>query len=220
MLSTEILTMQNDKTQTRWSGLPAYKISACFSRLLILAVGAFLCLMLAMPAASAARGLTDENAADGRGCPVTLLRNKDYFFTLSQKIQEARKQIVMAFFLFKTNGHPESYPEIILKNLSRAMQRGVLVTVILERDDRPDSSVDRDNRATAERLQKMGVAVHFDAPKKTTHTKLAVIDERYTFIGSHNLTQSALKHNNELSVLIDSTDIAGKTLSYINGLYR
>jgi len=51
------------------------------------------------------------------------------------------------------------------------------------------------------------------------HTKLAVIDGRYTFIGSHNLTQSALKHNNELSVLVDSPAVAESTLNYIKGLY-
>jgi phosphatidylserine/phosphatidylglycerophosphate/cardiolipin synthase-like enzyme len=63
------------------------------------------------------------------------------------------------------------------------------------------------------------VEVFFDSPKRTTHTKLAVIDGRYTFIGSHNMTQSALKHNNELSVLIDSQAVADKTLNYIKGLY-
>lgn len=150
---------------------------------------------------------------------VTLLKNKDYFHALSAKIYEARKEIVMAFFLFKTNGRPQSYPEIILKALGDAVRRGVRVVVVLEQDERPDSTVNRDNRDAAERLKKVGVEMHFDSPKKTTHTKLAVIDGRYTFAGSHNLTQSALKYNNELSLLVDSPALAEKTLNYIKRLY-
>jgi len=45
-----------------------------------------------------------------------------------------------------------------------------------------------------------------------------VIDRRYIYIGSHNLTQSALKYNKELSVLIDSPELAGEMTAYLNGL--
>jgi phosphatidylserine/phosphatidylglycerophosphate/cardiolipin synthase-like enzyme len=176
---------------------------------------------VALPSFAAAleRGSVPEASVDLKGCMLTLLKNRDYFRALSEKIHEARKEIRLAFFLFKTNGHPESYPEIILRELSQAVQRGVRVTVVLERDGNPASTVNRDNEETAERLKKAGMEVHWDSPKKTTHTKLAVIDGRYTFIGSHNLTQSALKHNNEMSVMIDSPAVAEKTLHYIQGLY-
>jgi phosphatidylserine/phosphatidylglycerophosphate/cardiolipin synthase-like enzyme len=156
---------------------------------------------------------------DQSGRPLTLLKNKAYFHALSEKIRDARSEIVMAYFLFKTNNHPRSYPEILLQGLGAAARRGVRVTVVLEQDDKPDSSINRDNRNAAERLRQAGVEIYFDAPKKTTHTKLAVVDRRYTFIGSHNLTQSALKHNNELSVLIDSPVLAEETLNYIKSLY-
>jgi phosphatidylserine/phosphatidylglycerophosphate/cardiolipin synthase-like enzyme len=125
----------------------------------------------------------------------------------------------MAFFLFKTNGHPKSYPEVILQELGNAARRGVRVVLVLEQDAKPDSTINRDNRSSSEQLKKAGVEIYFDSPKRTTHTKLAVIDGRYTFVGSHNLTQSALKHNNELSVLIDSPAVAEKTLNYIKDLY-
>jgi phosphatidylserine/phosphatidylglycerophosphate/cardiolipin synthase-like enzyme len=160
-----------------------------------------------------------QKPIDQNGCPLTLLKNREYFHALSERIRAARTQIVMAFFLFKTSGHPTSYPEIILRELGDAARRGVRVLVVLEQDERPGSTVNRDNRNASERLKKAGVEVFFDSPKRTTHTKLAVIDGRYTFIGSHNMTQSALKHNNELSVLIDSQAVADKTLNYIKGLY-
>ena len=93
------------------------------------------------------------------------------------------------------------------------------MVLVLEQDAKPDSTINRDNRRSSEQLKKAGVEIYFDSPKRTTHTKLAVIDGRYTFVGSHNLTQSALKHNNELSVLIDSPAVAEKTLNYIKDLY-
>ena len=160
-----------------------------------------------------------QKPIDQNGCPLTLLKNRAYFHALSERIRDARTQIVMAFFLFKTNGHPQSYPEILLRELGEAARRGVRVKVVLEQDTKTDSTVNRDNRNASERLKKAGVEVYFDSPKRTMHTKLAVIDGRYTFIGSHNLTQSALKHNHELSVLVDSPAVAETTLNYIKDLY-
>ena len=178
-------------------------------------------LQASMASVSAAADRTPalQKPIDLKGCPLMLLKNREYFHALSERIRDAHAQIVMAFFLFKTNGHPTSYPEIILRELGHAARRGVRVVLVLEQDERPDSTVGRDNRNASERLKATGVEIYFDSPKRTTHTKLAVIDGRYTFIGSHNLTQSALKHNNELSVLIDSPAVADKTLNYIKGLY-
>ena len=188
---------------------------------LILVIPVLLSLLPGPPAVAAARpgGTSLETTVDSKGCAVTLLKNRDYFNALCGKIREARHQIVLAFFLFRTGGHPKSYPEIVLAELSRASRRGVPVTVVLEQDDKSGSTVSRDNRDAAERLKKAGVEIRFDAPKKTTHVKIAVIDRRYCFIGSHNLTASALKYNNELSVLVDSPALADRTLDYIRGLY-
>jgi phosphatidylserine/phosphatidylglycerophosphate/cardiolipin synthase-like enzyme len=178
-------------------------------------------LQISMPSVSAAadQKTSLKKSIDLNGCRLTLLKNREYFHALSERIRDARTQIVMAFFLFKTNGYPNSYPEVILQELGNAARRGVRVVLVLEQDAKPDSTINRDNRRSSEQLKKAGVEIYFDSPKRTTHTKLAVIDGRYTFVGSHNLTQSALKHNNELSVLIDSPAVAEKTLNYIKDLY-
>lgn len=60
--------------------------------------------------------------------------------------------------------------------------------------------------------------IFFDDPDVVTHLKVAVIDSRYIFLGSHNMTEGSLRQNNELSVLIDSPEIAGESLSYLNQL--
>lgn len=195
------------------------RMKKCLSFVFFLLIMMALQASIASVSAAADRTPALQKPIDLKGCPLMLLKNREYFHALSERIQNARTQIVMAFFLFKTNGHPTSYPEIILRELGHAARRGVRVVLVLEQDEKPDSTVSRDNRNASERLKATGVEIYFDSPKRTTHTKLAVIDGRYTFIGSHNLTQSALKHNNELSVLIDSSAVADKTLNYIKGLY-
>ena len=45
-----------------------------------------------------------------------------------------------------------------------------------------------------------------------------MIDGRYVYLGSHNLTQAALKHNNELSVLLDSPEVAAEVGAYLERL--
>jgi phosphatidylserine/phosphatidylglycerophosphate/cardiolipin synthase-like enzyme len=153
-------------------------------------------------------------------CHVTLLKDTNYFPVILDMIVKAQSEIVMSFFLFKTNGYRNSYPDTFLKHLIEAAQRGVKVRVILEKEKGPNSTLNENNRATAIRLRKGGVHVCFDSPFTTNHTKVIVIDRRYICLGSHNLTNSALKYNHEISVLIDSPPMAEKTLHYINSLYK
>jgi len=148
---------------------------------------------------------------------VRLLEDGDYFSAFMKAIHDARSEIVMSFFLFKINGHSKNYPDRILAGLVRAAKRGVRVRIILEEGS---DTTDTDNRKTAARLRAGGVDVYFDSPSTTTHTKVAVIDKRYIFLGSHNLTNSALKYNHELSVVIDSPSLAAETIHYIDSLHR
>ena len=92
------------------------------------------------------------------------------------------------------------------------------VTVILEKGSDARDNLNSDNRRTAALLTRGGVKVFFDSPRVTTYNKVVVIDNRYLYLGSHNLTQSALQHNNELSVLIDSPELAAEALAFLERL--
>jgi phosphatidylserine/phosphatidylglycerophosphate/cardiolipin synthase-like enzyme len=151
-------------------------------------------------------------------CSVTLLKNREYSPVLLEMIDNAQKEILMSFFLFKTGGHPGNYPEIIMKHLIRAANRGIRVVVVLERGEN-SSDIDVQNQDTMAKLKKGGVTVYPDSPQSTTHTKLVVIDRRYTFVGSHNLTHSALNYNNEISVLVDAAPVAEEAANYIRTLH-
>jgi phosphatidylserine/phosphatidylglycerophosphate/cardiolipin synthase-like enzyme len=74
---------------------------------------------------------------------------------------------------------------------------------------------------TIEYLLSNNISVKLD-PKAgiTTHAKVAVVDDLYVFIRSHNWTESALMYNNEVFVLITSKEIAQDALNYINSLWN
>lgn len=173
--------------------------------------------LLLCPYGPTGPGLRQAEASEGGR--VQLLEDREYFPALVKAIDGAGGEIVLAFFLFKTNGYHTSYTDRLLAALVRAVGRGVRVRVTLERgDEARDSQVAADNRETAARLEKQGIDVTFDSPHTTTHAKVAVIDGRCVFLGSHNLTNSALKYNHELSVFIDSPSLAGDILRYIESL--
>jgi phosphatidylserine/phosphatidylglycerophosphate/cardiolipin synthase-like enzyme len=146
-----------------------------------------------------------------------LLLDRDYFTALLDGVDRARAEIFLSAYLFRTIKDARGYPEAVLKSLILAAKRGVRIDVVVERNQDADY-LNRNNAETAERLKQGGIRVCMDAPDRVTHTKLVVIDRRYVLIGSHNLTQSALKYNHEASVWIDSAPLAEEALRYMKSL--
>ena len=180
-------------------------------------VVAFCCLAFLIVALSSAFAGEKRNAisSDQSGCPAIILTNKDYFPALLKAIDEAQSEIFMSIFSFKAGVHKNSYPDIVLAHLARAAKRGIKIIVILENTGGHDYKLDAENQQTKQLLEEKGVKVHFDSPYQTTHTKLIVIDERLVLLGSHNLTQAALKYNNEISILLDRPDLAKRARDYM-----
>lgn len=146
---------------------------------------------------------------------VTVLEDRNYFDVLLNHINNSKDEIIVSMYVFKTSGKSSNYADRIKVALIKASQRGVDVRVLLELEDERGSSLNAGNEQTARDLDRGGVKVFFDSPKQRTHVKAVVIDRIFTFIGSHNLTSSALQYNNELSLMIESEDVAGETGKYI-----
>lgn len=178
---------------------------------------ALVLLLLAQAGAAAETG----GKAPGFSMPpaggARLLTDQEYLPALLDGIAGARREIVLSAFFFRTAGTMDSYPDVVLKQLLAASRRGVGIEAVLERGQEGDN-VSRDNAATAARMRDGGIRVCMDAPERTTHAKLIVIDRRYLFVGSHNLTQSALKYNREVSVLIDSPPLAEEAIRYLRSI--
>jgi Phosphatidylserine/phosphatidylglycerophosphate/cardiolipin synthases and related enzymes len=181
---------------------------------IIVSLGGLILIIGALSSATASEKLS-AISSDQSGCPAILLTNEDYFPALLKAIDEAQSEIFMSIFSFKAGVHKNSYPDRILGHLAKAVKRGVKVTVILEITGRGDDELSVQNRQTGKLLEEKGVKVYFDSPRTTTHTKLIVIDERLVILGSHNWTQSALKHNNEISILLERPDLAKRARNYM-----
>ena len=177
-----------------------------------LLISFFMLLLVAAPS----RGLTAGVLNGG----IIILEDQKYFDTLLVKINEAEKNILVNMYVFKTSPKRSNPANMIRDALIRAAKKGVDVKVLLEREVKKKDSLNEDNEYTASRLVKGGVKVFFDSPLQRTHVKAIVIDNRFTFIGSHNLTASALKYNRELSLLIDSREVAGETTAYIEEMIK
>ncbi len=152
---------------------------------------------------------------DNSGCAAVLLKDREYFPALIAAIDGAKSEIIMSFFLFKAGVHKNSYPDRVLSHLVLAAQRGVNVKVLLENSGGRDQNIDAENRKTKQLLNAKGVEVYLDSVHVTMHTKLVVIDQRLVLLGSHNLTQSALKYNNETSIMINRPELAREAHAYL-----
>jgi len=174
------------------------------------AAAVFVVLLLTIPALAAA-----GSSHPGK---VTLLPDHEFYASLSAGIRQAKKEIKGCFFLFKATSGRNNLPNELVEDLIAARKRGVAVTMELEQDALGRGSIYEQNRRAAALLSEGGVKVRFDAPKTTTHIKALVIDGRFVYMGSHNLTQSALRYNNELSVMIESKELADEVGSYLDHL--
>jgi phosphatidylserine/phosphatidylglycerophosphate/cardiolipin synthase-like enzyme len=175
-------------------------------------VGIFLTAAAVFSVAADSKKFVQNSSAEFQSA---ILTNEDYLPALLKCIDEAQNEILISIFSFKIDEHKNSYPDRILNHLAKAVKRGVKVIIVLERTDNKSDELDIQNRQTGKLLEERGISVYFDSPRKTTHTKLVVIDQRLIFLGSHNFTQSALKYNNEISILLDNSDMAKNARDYI-----
>lgn len=143
-----------------------------------------------------------------------LLANAGYAPALLDRLRQAKRHIVCAFYLFKIGQGRRNLPALVAAELVNARERGVEVTVILD----AGRTSQLENRLAAALLVRNGVRVIYPSGKRITHAKVIVIDDRYLLLGSHNLTQAALAHNNELSVVIDSPELALKATRYLESI--
>ncbi|MFO7604938.1 MAG: phospholipase D-like domain-containing protein [Desulfurivibrionaceae bacterium] len=168
---------------------------------------------------SAPANLKEEKTSRLKSAPgdILILADSEYFPVLLKKIRAARNSIDLTMFVFKTTNSSNNRPRLVVEELRAAASRGVKVRVFLEKSGY-DKGLNETNLHTAEILRGKGIEVFFDSPGITTHGKLVVMDHRFSFVGSHNLTHAALTYNNELSLLIDDPALAKSLTAYMEGI--
>jgi phosphatidylserine/phosphatidylglycerophosphate/cardiolipin synthase-like enzyme len=150
---------------------------------------------------------------------VTFLPDRYLLDSMIKDVTDAQKNIFIAIYMFKTTDDRHQMSTLLEEALISALKKGVKVFVVMDLGKGNDITTDI-NKETAEELLKAGATVVFDSKDVRTHAKLMVIDEKITYVGSHNYTDSAFKYNNETTVRIVSEGLASDAIKYIKRLVR
>jgi len=148
---------------------------------------------------------------------LSFLPRNDYYVSLRKAIKEAQESIYIAMYIMRYHNISHHPADDLIKELIAAHKRGVKVKVILDEFAKQTREGKKEPmcRPAYEVLKKSGIDVRFDSPEVLSHTKLVVIDEYLSFVGSANWSISAFKYNNESSVSIKSKKVARELLESV-----
>ena len=146
---------------------------------------------------------------------VIPLVDEEYYPEVHKALTNAKKSILCVMFMAKLDPkHTKGNEYQLVLDLIAAHKRGVNVLVIFDQNikfwkkGRENSIIERKSEYAYELLLRNGVPVFYDNKERVTHSKILVIDEYITIIGSTNWTYSALRKNHEASVMIKSKSVA------------
>jgi len=105
-----------------------------------------------------------------------------------RELNAARDSILMQAYSFTSTP--------IAKALVEAQQRGVKITVILDKSQRTEKY------SSADFVQHAGIPTYIDAQHAIAHNKIMLIDGRTIITGSFNFTKAAEEHNAENLLVI------------------
>ncbi|HAM39062.1 MAG: hypothetical protein A2474_00830 [Elusimicrobia bacterium RIFOXYC2_FULL_34_12] len=159
------------------------------------------------------------------GCITTktkgkIILNDEYFQIAHKEVQEAKSSIYLIIYLFMLYDYEDAYPNRLLRDFIDAHNRGVNVNIILEYP-KPEYIKEGEtlkNQDVFEKLKTAGINVRFDSPKRTTHSKVLVIDKETIILGSHNYSFDGLRYNNDTSVIIKDKGEAKKLIKYFENI--
>lgn len=173
----------------------------------------------ALPMGSLPTGPSEEGTAAESGtlARVRLLEDGEFQEELLRGIDSATAEIVLSTHLFAATEGKDDRVGRIVERLAVAVGRGLEVIVVLE-IGKEASHVTRANRVTARLLQSRGVRVYGDMSGTTAHSRLAVIDRRFVFVGSHDLSVQSLGRYRETTLLVDSPEVATEALRFVESL--
>ncbi len=151
-------------------------------------------------------------------CQVALVEDASYAPLLCREILQAENSIDVAMYLCTLDILSEAHPRsrVVIRALALAANRGVNVRMLFGIPGR--TRLAHLNRVAAAFMQSKGVETR-TAQNQLLHTKLVIIDNKFTVLGSHNLTDRAMTENCELSVAMWDTTSATALSSQFTELW-
>lgn len=139
---------------------------------------------------------------------VKILKDEEYRIELLKAIRGAVREILILTFKCDFTGRT-SKPNIntLVYALSTAASRAVKVKYLVN-NSRGMDRLKQINRDSAGKMKELGIQIRYGPRARTYHSKLIVIDEVLAFVGSHNLSETSLSRNLEISVVIKAVILA------------
>ncbi|MBA7680638.1 Cardiolipin synthase B [subsurface metagenome] len=136
---------------------------------------------------------------------ITILKDEEFRFAVLKAIAEANREILIATYkMGYQNRLTTKHLNAIVEALHRASKRGVKVRCLLNMD-KENTTIGRINMKAKALLIEKGIITKAGPEGRTYHAKIIIVDEGIAFIGSHNLSESSLCRNFEVSLMI--TDV-------------
>lgn len=144
---------------------------------------------------------------------LTFLPTGSYYPAAHKALGNAKKSIYIVMYNILPSYSSFDPAYNLIQDLIKARKRGVKVKVIL--DDLSGKYRKRENEKAYKLLSQGRINVTYDTKDVITHTKLVIVDEYITIVGSANWTVSAFSFNADSSVLIKSKEVAREYLKHI-----
>lgn len=180
-----------------------------------------------MTALALAVGILFSTSASASQAEVRYVSTKDYVETALGLIHSAKKSVAVYMYLVSHDpSGAKTQPQQLLDALADAKRRGVDVEVVLDQnidftqDGPAPTSNKAKNIATYDFLKNNGIKVFYDGAAIYTHSKVLVVDNKTTLLGSTNWTNTGLARNVESNLLVESEEIARATLEDLKRVQR
>jgi len=139
---------------------------------------------------------------------ITILKDEEFRTAILNAIAGANREILIATYKMDYSERLSTrHLNALVQALHRASKRGVRVRCLLNMD-KENSTIGRINMRAKALLIEKGIITKTGPEGRTYHAKIVIIDEQVAFVGSHNLSESSLCRNFEVSLMIDDPQFA------------
>ena len=133
---------------------------------------------------------------------LNILFENDYLPVLKHIINKATRSIYMSIYVAKIfKNRKQDDIKLLFDDLIIAAKNNIDVKILFN-SILNNSLVSRANKNTFFYLKNTNIQLKYTPDSRTTHCKIIIIDDNISILGSHNLSNTSLHKNREVSILI------------------